>query len=206
MNRRDFLQCAAILISGASVNSLAFALSEEQQQYLAAAPNYNTADVDYLTTEQRKVLAAMCEVIIPRSETPGAIDGGVPRFIVLMVRDWLTVGERSIFQTGLSALQTRVAAEFGASFDQLAPEEQLAELEALEEMASDSPWYEFGNVQREFIGEAPFICQVKELTTWGFFTSEVGATQVLRYEPMPMYFDGEVPLSPDESSTVGHFR
>ena len=206
MNRREFLQCAAVLVSGASASGLAFALSEEQQQYLAAAPDYNEGEVDYLTPGQRKILAAMCEVVIPRTDTPGAIDAGVPRFIELMVRDWLTDEERAIFQSGMKQMQERVPGEYGASFDQLAPAEQLAVLEALEEHASDSPWYVFGNVQREFISDAPFICQVKELTAWGFFTSEVGATQVLRYDPMPMYFDGEVPLSPDESSKVGHFR
>ena len=46
MNRREFIQCAAILVSGVSVSQLGLALSDEQEQYLAAAPNYNTRDLD----------------------------------------------------------------------------------------------------------------------------------------------------------------
>jgi hypothetical protein len=34
---------------------------------------------------------------------------------------------------------------------------------------------------------------LKELTLLGFFTSEVGATQALRYLPVPGKYDGNVP-------------
>ena len=85
MNRREFLQCTALLISGASASQLGFSLSQEQEVYLAAAANYNGGDVDYFTGAQRKIIAAMAEVIIPRTDTPGAIDAGVPRYIELEI-------------------------------------------------------------------------------------------------------------------------
>ena len=77
MNRREFLQCAAILITGASDSQLGFSLNEAQQAFLANAPNFNTTAVDYFTPQQRKIVAAMTEIIIPRTDTPGAIDAGV---------------------------------------------------------------------------------------------------------------------------------
>jgi gluconate 2-dehydrogenase gamma chain len=82
----------------------------------------------------------------------------------------------------------------------LSAAQQLQIMEALEDAASDSQWYDLGNTLREFISDAPFICQLKELTVWGFFTSQEGASQVLRYNPMPMYFDGDIPLASDENS------
>jgi hypothetical protein len=200
MNRREFLQCVAILISGASASQLGFSLSVEQTAYLANAPNYNTLEVNYFTPTQRKVIAAMTEVIIPRTDTPGAIDAGVPRYIELMAANWLNDEERAIFTAGLHDIETRIPSDYGATFDQLAPEQQLAIMEALEDDASESEWYDFGNVQREFVSDAPFICQLKELTIWGFFTSQEGASQVLRYDPMPMFFDGDTPLARDDSS------
>jgi len=200
MNRREFLQCAAILISGVSASQLGFSLSEEQQAYLANGPDYNTAAVNYFTAEQREIVAAMAEVVIPRTETPGAIDAGVPAFIELMVANWLNDEETAIFMAGLQDIETRIPLESGKPFNQLSSEEQLHIMETLEDAASDSPWYEFGNVQREYISDAPFICQVKELTIWGFFTSEEGGSQVLRYDPMPMYFDGNIPLASEDSS------
>lgn len=205
MNRREFLQCAAILAWGASASQLGFSLSEEQVQHLANAPNFNTTDVDYFTSAQRAIVAAMAEVVIPRTETPGAIDAGVPKFLELMVALWLKDDERAIFNAGLKDIETRIPAQYGKPFDQLGAAEQLDIMQKLEDEASDHPWYAFGNTQREYISDAPFICQFKELAVWGFFTSEAGGSQVLRWNPMPMYFDGDTPLGPDESSWSSMF-
>ncbi len=200
MNRREFLQCTTILISGLSASQLGFTLTTEQEQFLANAPDYIDTPVNFFSPAERKVIAAMCEVILPRTETPGAIDAGVPRYIELMAANWLNDQERTIFTAGLADMTTRIPSEYGKPFNELAPKQQVRVLEALEADASNSPWYDLGNVQRQFISDAPFICQMKELTIWGFFTSEVGAKQVLRYDPMPMRFDGDVPLSPEDSS------
>jgi gluconate 2-dehydrogenase gamma chain len=205
MNRREFLQCAAILVSGVSASQLGFTLSEEQLVLLANAPNFNTTSIDYFSAAQREIVAALAETIIPRTEAPGAIDARVPVFLELMVANWLNEEERAIFDAGLNDIETRIPVEYGKPYPQLSAQQQLQILEALEDAASDSPWYDFGNVQREYLSDAPFICQLKELTIWGFFTSEVGGSQVLRYNPMPMFFDGDIPLASDDSSWAAHF-
>jgi gluconate 2-dehydrogenase gamma chain len=200
MNRREFLQCVAILAYGVTASQLGFSLTEEQQVFLINAPNYNTHAVDFFSPAQRKIIAAMAEVIIPRTDTPGAIDARVPMFLELMVANWLEEGERTIFMAGLKDVEERIPREHGKPFDELDAAQQLKIMEALEDAASDSPWYEFGNVQRDYISDAPFICQLKELTVWGFFTSEEGGSQVLRYDVMPMYFNGDIPLAKEDSS------
>lgn len=200
MNRREFLQCAAILVSGGTASQLGFSLTQEQEVYLASAPDYNKGKSSYLNPGQRRIIAAMAEIVIPRTDTPGAIDAGVPNFIELMASDWLNEQEKAIFNAGLQDIEQRIPPAYGKPFDQLDASVQLEIMEELEAQASDSPWYDFGNVQRQFVSAAPFICQVKELTIWGFFTSAAGSTQVLRYDPMPMAFDGELPLSPKDST------
>jgi gluconate 2-dehydrogenase gamma chain len=205
MNRREFLQCAAILIGGISTSQLGFSLTAEQQTFLANAPNYNSGKVDYFSAAQRKIIAAMTEVVIPRTDTPGAVDAGVPKYVELMVAHWLTDQERALFDAGLKDIETRIPQEHGSSFDQLDAAHQLKIMEALEDAASDSTWYDFGNQQRDYVSDAPFICQLKELTVWGFFTSQEGGSQVLRHDPMPMYFDGDTPLGAQESSWSPYF-
>jgi len=200
MNRREFLQCAAILVSGAAVSNLGFALTDEQMTYLATAPDYTSKAVNLFSPAQRKIVSAMAEVIIPQTDTPGAIGAGVPKFIELMVADWMNDGERELFLSGLQAMEASVPRDHGKPFDELPQETQLSILEAMEAAATDSPWYQQGNIRRSFISDAPFICMVKELTIYGYFTSEVGASKVLRYNPMPMRFDSDVPLGPEESS------
>lgn len=43
--------------------------------------------------------------------------------------------------------------------------------------------------------DVPFMRRMKELTLVGYYTSEVGATQELRHEPVPGRFDGCVPFA-----------
>lgn len=205
MNRREFLECAAILIGGVSTSQLGFSLSEAQRTYLATAPNYAARQADYLTPAQKRAVAVLAEAIIPATDTPGAINAGVPNFIELMVFEWFNEQERTTFLTGLADIMASAEQKYRVALDQLEDAQRLNLLEALEAQASDAAWYEMGNVQRAFDSEAPFICQLKELTIWGFFTSETGATQVLRYEVMPMEFDGKRKLGKDESSWVATY-
>lgn len=200
MNRREFLECAAILVSGSAANSSCFALSAEQSAYLAASPDYISQEVSLFSASQHRTIAAMSEIIIPTTDTPGAIEAGVPRFIELMVADWMNEQERRGFMFGLEAMEKATCEDFSTAFYELHSQQQLSILEQMERAAMDSPWYQPGNVRRAFISDAPFICMVKELTIWGFFTSKIGASEVLRYNAMPMRFDGHLPLAPGDSS------
>lgn len=200
MNRREFMQCVAILASGASLSQIGFALSEKQEKFMRAAPDFMARTVDYFTSSQRELVTAMAEAIIPRTETPGAIDAGVPRFIEMMVAEWLNEQEKAIFAAGIQSMELDIPDKYGGTFQQLDSKQQLMILDDMESAARQSPWYQIGNVARDFISDAPFICQMKELTVWGFFTSEIGSKQVLRHNPMPMRFDGDIPLLPDEST------
>ena len=199
MNRRDFLLRAAVLVSGSVASLRGLALTEQQRQHMAAAPHYIATEAGYFDDAQRLTVAALAETIMPATDTPGAVDAGVPLFIELMVADWFNDRERERFDAGLKALMVSVLAEHGEPFASLAYETRQSILEDMEDAASDADWYSLGNLERD-LAEAPFICQLKELTVWGFFTSEVGATQVLRHEMMPMRFDGDVPLEPGQGS------
>ena len=41
--------------------------------------------------------------------------------------------------------------------------------------------------------KSKFWKMAKELTVFGYFTSEIGCTQALRYEPVPGRYDGNFP-------------
>lgn len=200
MNRRELLQCTAILAGAASMGRTALALSDEQTAFLAARPNFNSRPVDYLSPQHRRLVAAMAEVIIPRTDSPGAIDAKVPQYLEIMMAEWLNDEEQAIFAAGLTDIETRIPRDYGKAFPELPAKQQLAILEDLEAAAADSAWFEPGGFMSDFMSDAPFICQFKELTIYGFFTSELGGTQVLRYNPMPMRFDGHYPLDAGDSS------
>ena len=194
MNRREFLQCAAVLAAGPTAMPVSWAMNNQQQTFLAAQANYvDRKPLTFFSPAQRALVTMIAEHVIPKTDTPGASDAGVPRFIELMASDWFNAAELQVFMDGLADLQSRA----DGGFTQLSPTAQLALLEQLEEESADAHWYEIGNVLRIWDDSAPFICQFKELTVLGFFLSEVGAKQVLRINPMGE-FNGDIPLAADE--------
>lgn len=196
MQRRKFLQAAAVLVAGATTLPRGWTLDDEQHAFLAAQANYiDRHSIAYFTPVQRATVAAMAEQVIPATGSPGAIEAGVPRFIELMVADWLDQGERSLFMDGLMDVLRRCGGDFAA----LPQEQQLATLEQLEDEASNAGWYQPGNIMRVWDDTAPFICQFKELCVLGFFLSEAGATSALRENPMGR-FEGDIPLHSGDSA------
>lgn len=201
MNRREFLRAAAVLTAGASALPPGWTMNDQQKAFqkafLAARPGYiDRKRPDFFSGRQRAACAAMAEQVIPATDTPGARDAGVPRFIELMVGDWFNEAERDTFTAGMADVQRRAGGDFAA----LPQARQLALLEEMEAEAGDSDWYEIGAAAlRVWDDSAPFICQFKELCVLGFFLSEVGATQVLRSNPMGE-FKGDIPLEPGESA------
>ncbi len=189
MKRREFLQCAALLTAGTGFVPPSWGLSTEQQQFIAGQNEYIArAEPKLFNTRERELVSVIAEQIIPRTNTPGAIDAGVPRFIEAMVADWFTEPEQQFFMQELQALNKR-----WPDFLQLSPQAQLNKLEALEDDAKDAPWFNFGNTFRVWDSDAPFICQLKELTVLGFMLSKVGHEQFLRPNPMGA-FNGDVAL------------
>ncbi len=196
MDRREFLQCAAVLAAGTSVLPSSWAMNHEQQAFLAAQPDYiDRYPLSFFTDLQRAAVTTVAEQIIPATDTPGAIAAGAPRFIELMVANWFNDVERTLFMDGLADLQHRADGDFAG----LPVDQQLLMLEQLEEEAGDAAWFQLGNVTRLWDDTAPFICQVKELTVLGFMLSDVGSSQFLRVNPMGS-FEGDIPLSSDDSS------
>ena len=71
MNRRELLQCIAVLAAGVSASRLGCALNEEQRVYLAAAPDFASGERKLLNDAQRRILAAI-DNLRPGGSTAGA--------------------------------------------------------------------------------------------------------------------------------------
>ena len=131
-----------------------------------------------LTTKQAQIVSALVERILPATQTPGAKEALVDRFVDRMLDGFLQEVERQVFVDGLRWLEKR-------KFTSKSPEMQDQLVTELAEEARQTG---------KSTGSKPFFLLAKEMTLLGFFTSEVGATQVLNYDPIPGGYQGCISL------------
>lgn len=134
-----------------------------------------------LTTAQNELVATIAERIIPATDTPGARAAGVNVFIDRMLTDWYTEEERMHFLAELEKAEAKAQEAHGTSFLARSADEQDALLAAME--AEALAWME-GN---EASQNAPFFILIKQLTLFGYYTSEIGASQELKVMPLGEY-------------------
>ncbi len=149
-----------------------------------------------LNQNQRKLCTVLAELIIPTTDTPGAITAGVPAFVEMMVCDWYTPTERKIFLEGLNALDQDCLERHSAAFLEVTEKQQISALHRQENLAAK---YETPQDPASFLipkedEHAPFFDKLKELVVIGYYHSEVGAKQELIYNPMPREYR-EIPFS-----------
>lgn len=177
MQRREVLKRVTLLLGG----SLSSACQQALQQL--RADDRDAVPVAY-NPQQREIAHRLADLIIPPTDTPGALQAGVGEFIDYVVSRWYHKGERARFLAGLDQLQRQARVQFGSNFVEL-PASQQAQLlsDAAASQANES-------ASAQAFGEGSFFTQIKELTVVGYYTSEIGSTQELNYLPMPGSYDG----------------
>jgi gluconate 2-dehydrogenase gamma chain len=183
IDRREALKKTALLMGAAvSASALTGIL-----QGCKATPELLYTPV-FFTPDQARIVTEVAEIIIPKTDTPGAKDAGVPGFIDTMLKDCYKKEDQDRFLAGLTAFDEEAKKAYGDSFIYCTPEQQVEFVKkthdaALKEMKENKE------------AKRPFILMAKELTLLGFFTSEPGATQVLQYVAVPGSYKGCVPLT-----------
>ena len=179
IDRREALKRTAMLMGGAlSSSAIAGVL-----QGCTAQPELNWQP-KFLTEDQGRLVAEVAERIIPKTDTPGAKDAGVPEFIDLMLNDIYIEEEKQRFVAGLDQLEQDSQQTYSDSFIDLEPTQQDELLSKYAAQAEESKDPE----------TKPFFAMAKELTMLGFFTSEVGATEFLQYVSVPGKYEGCMPI------------
>jgi gluconate 2-dehydrogenase gamma chain len=187
MNRREALQQAAWLMGGAiSAPAILGILNGRSAQAKTSAKP------QFLSEAQMAVVAEIVDIFIPRTETPGGKDVGVPEFIDMMMKAVYPSDDQERFLTGLKAFDADANKVHGKGFLQLNPAQRIEHVRKFHDPAVVEERAMNGPAQKL---HRPFILMTKELTLLGFFTSKVGATQVLQYSAIPGSFHACVPLA-----------
>lgn len=150
------------------------------------------------SAEDVAFLDEIAETILPETDTPGARAAGVGPFIAMMVVDTYDEREQELFRAGLNTLEGECLSMHGVSFVSAAPAQRLELLQKL-----DAEQLQFMRAA-ERDEPAHYFRMIKELTLLGYFTSEVGYTQAMRYAETPGRFDPCTPYAPGEKIWADH--
>ncbi len=183
MNRREALERTGLILGYAVSAPVLMGILKGCK----ASPEL-TYKPDFFSNDQAGIMSEVAEIIIPKTDTPGAKDVGVPGFIDKMLKECYKKEDQDRFMTGLASFDEEAKKSLGDSFMDLEPARQQEHVKKVHDEAIAA--YKKGDLK-----ERPFILMMKELTLLGFFTSEPGATQVLQYDPVPGAYHGCVPLA-----------
>lgn len=146
----------------------------------------------------------MAEVIIPQTDTPGAKAANVGETMAVLVTDCYTPLLQKTFKDGINTINTLSQSKYGKAFLQLDGKQREALFNELDTEAkaanlANRVWQgvETGKPSQWEPGtDEPtphYFTLLKQLTLYCFFTSQVGATKVLRYVSIPGKYDGAMP-------------
>ena len=188
IDRRELLKRVAYLMGGAISTP---AMLGVLQGCSAKKPNAQWTPAFFNAT-QAAIVSEVAEIIIPRTDTPGAKDLGVPAFIDSMLKVAYSKTDQERYVRGLEQFAQRAAQRHGKAFVDLNADQQQQLVREVHDSAIQAGRNNELDDRRE---NRPFILMTKELTMLGFFTSEVGATRILQYTPVPGAYRGCLPLS-----------
>lgn len=176
LSRREAIKRTALLLGLALTPAWLDGIARAQTQVASGAKAPKN-----LPAAQYATLAAVADRIIPKTDTPGASEVGVPAFVDTMAGDYMTKEEKALLSAGLLAVEKRALASYKKPFPQLTAAQQDEVLKAM--ATSKAP------------DDTTAFRQLRDLTVTGYFTSEQVGRHVTNFEPIPGRFEACVPLS-----------
>jgi hypothetical protein len=177
MNRREAISSVALLLGGTILGAEAFLSGCKTKG--AGEVSFSPSDIAYLNE--------VAETILPATSTPGAKEAKVGDFMTVIVKDCYEAKDQAVFMAGLDQLNEASKKKSGKSFMDSTPEQRH---DLLVDLDKEQKEY-----QKTKAADAPnhYFRMMKELTLWGYFTSEIGATKALRYVAVPGKYEGCIP-------------
>ena len=151
-----------------------------------------------LTGEQEKMLAALTEAILPKTNTPGASDLASHLFVLKMVDDCYERTDREKFVKGMKDFEAFTDGQFKVSFPECTAVQKKSIIDSLEPSTGfDAKKIILGHVKgaKEPGDAGYFYAEVKKLTVQSFVTSKYYLMDVRKFEMAPGRYHGCVPVS-----------
>lgn len=168
--RREFIQGLIVSVGGASALSACGGLAT-----LSSSGSFYTAS-------ERALVSRLSDLIIPRTETPGALDANVPGYLDGLMTEWASDETRSAHREALQGLAARLDAATG-NFLEASDDEAESALSALDAAAFDGADGLSG------------YRSLKAYITQAYFATEEGAVQELKWVAVPGRWEPSVDIN-----------
>jgi hypothetical protein len=189
MQRREALKKSAMAAGSALMVPSLFALLQSCQE--TSRLNWKP---QFLSVRNAELVSSLVDTILPKTETPGALDMKVDIFIDLVYGKLNTKEGQEGMAAAMEAFDAKAKEKYGSRFADLSPEDKsamLKEEEANSPKYNGSIWGTPAGVQ-EPVG---FYRSLKSLALWGYFSSEEVGKNILTYDPVPGPYQGCIPLA-----------
>jgi len=180
MNRREAISAVSVILGGTIVGANVFLSG-------CGPAEPKTGENLSFTEKQIAFLDEVADTIIPTTDTPGAKAAKTGAFMEVMVRDCYTEADQKVFLSGFDKLEKACKAKFSKGFMDCTPEQRK---ELLVELDSEQKEHQKNKKKEE---PKHYFRMMKELTLLGYFTSEIGQKQALRYVESPGRYDACIP-------------
>jgi hypothetical protein len=211
MDRRELLKMIAVLTGGAMIGG---------ELLLTGCKSTGDATGLGFSTRNIALLDEVGEIIIPTTSSPGAKASMIGEFMKTIVTDCYDAADQKTFIDGMDVLEATCKKEKGKSFMNCSPEERHDFVVFLDNEAKETQKKrkEFDALQntkeanakargdRSFEKEkmpAYYFTLIKQLTLWGYFTSENGMRKAMQYVPVPGRYDGCTDYKKGDKVIVG---
>lgn len=182
MNRRDALKYTGVAFGyAATAGSLAAFMQSCQ-----ADVSSDDWIPETFSPEQAEMVAEFGETLLPATDTPGAKDVLVHRYLDKFYTEFYRPEDKAKQMEMLTTLETHLNEVAGKPFAKLTSEERLQVLTELNTAAIKAE-------KPSPVMQAYLDLKRKVIST--FFTSEKIGTEVLAYKPIPGPYKGCIPLS-----------
>ena len=161
MNRRDLLKKGVYGLAGVTLSSTLISTLQNCSSIEKYIPLY-------FSNDEFSLLSNIVDFLVPKTETPGAVEMKVPQFIDIIISETYNNESKNNFSNKLKLL--------------------------IEDFKSNNiDLSDYNSMKSKFVNDfnnkthQEIYNQIRDLTVWGFKTSKEIALNVLNYNPIPGY-------------------
>jgi gluconate 2-dehydrogenase gamma chain len=173
--RREVLQGLIVSIGGATALTACGGVANVLSTRAGSAARF-------YTSEEYALVTRISDLIIPRTETPGAVDANVPGYMDGLMTDWANNETKNAHRSALRQIKVELDRRASGNFLEASGSEAEQSLVSFDAAAFEQD------------GDASGYKRVKGYVSQSYFATEDGATEELKWVAFPGRWDPSVEI------------